>query len=76
MTRIPAFIEPRRTEALVALYVVREHAKGRFLGEVFSDSYVRNRCSREQLARVLDDPEVVHAIGEDDVQAVRRQLCA
>jgi hypothetical protein len=33
-----------------------------------------NRCSNGQLDRVLDDPEVVRAIGEDDIDAVRRQL--
>jgi hypothetical protein len=73
MSRL-SFIEPRRAEMQVARYILREHRKGRLLVDVFSDSYVRNRCSNEQLDRVLDDPEVVRAIGKDDIDAVRQQL--
>jgi hypothetical protein len=73
MTRL-SFDQPRRSEAQVTRYVLREHHGGRLLRDVFSDPYVRNRCSNEQLRRVLDDPEVVRAIGEDDIAAVRRQL--
>jgi hypothetical protein len=69
-----SFDQPRRSEAQVTQYVLREHHRGRPLRDLFSDRYVRNRCSNEQLHRVLDDPEVVHAIGEDDIGAVRRQL--
>jgi hypothetical protein len=69
-----SFIEPGRAEMQVARYILREHRNGRLLVDVFSDPYVRNRCSNEQLERVLDEPEVVRAIGEDDVDAVRRQL--
>jgi hypothetical protein len=69
-----SFIEPGRAEKQVARYILREHHNGRLLVDVFSDPYVRNRCSNEQLGRVLEDPEVVHAIGEDDIDAVRRLL--
>jgi hypothetical protein len=73
MTRL-LFDEPRRAESEVARYIVREHGTGRLLADVFADPYVRNRCSQEQLDRVLDDPEVVRAIGKDDIVAIRCQL--
>jgi hypothetical protein len=69
-----SFIEPGRAEMQVARYILREHRNGRLLVDVFTDPSVRNRCSNEQLERVLDDAEVVRAIGEDDVDAARRQL--
>jgi hypothetical protein len=58
-------------EELVAEYVIREHHRGRALDEILNDAYVTNRCSREQAARLLDRPDVVHAVG-DDVIAARR----
>jgi hypothetical protein len=73
MSRL-SFDQPRRPETQVTRYLLREHHRGRRLRDVFSDPYVRNRCSNEQLRRVLDDPEVVRAIGEDDIAAVCRQL--
>jgi hypothetical protein len=58
-------------EELVAEYVIREHHRGRPLDDILNDAYVRNRCSSEQAARLLDRPDVVHAVG-DDVIAARR----
>jgi hypothetical protein len=60
-----------RAEEAVAEYVVREHHRGRSLSEILSDPYVTNRCSREQIERLLDRPEVVHAIGEDMISRSR-----
>jgi hypothetical protein len=63
-----------RSEEVVARYVLREHACGRQVRAILADPFVRNRCSPEQVDRLLDDPAVVHAVGEDDIAAVRLQL--
>jgi len=65
-----------RSEEVVARYVLREHACGRQLRTILAGPYVRNRCSPEQVDRLLDDRAVVHAVGEDDIAAVRLQLRA
>ena len=58
-----------RSEDRIAEYVIREHRRGRPLQEILQDRYVTNRCSPEQIRRLLDRPEVVHALG-DDVSAI------
>ena len=60
-----------RKEELVAEYVIREHHRGRSLEEIFKDAYVTNRCSPEQIRRLLDHPEIVHAVGDDLIAAHR-----
>jgi hypothetical protein len=62
------------TEDRMAAYVVREHGRGRSLEEILADPYVRNRCTDQQRARLLDNPEVVHAVGDDVVAQTRRAL--
>jgi hypothetical protein len=57
----------RRSEKQVAAYVVREHKRGRSLDDILDDPYVRNRCSDQEIARVLEEPEVIHALGDDIV---------
>jgi hypothetical protein len=81
MARIPdilrgpfAFLFARpQTEELVAEYVVREHHSGRSINDILDDPYVKNRCTPQQVRRVLERPEVVHALG-DDIAAARRNL--
>jgi hypothetical protein len=63
------FARPQKEE-LVAEYVVREHHSGRSLIDILDDPYVRNRCTPDQVRRVLERPEVVHALG-DDIAALR-----
>ncbi len=58
-------------EDRLAAYVIREHERGRPLAEILEDPYVQNRATPEQRARLLDRPEVVHALGESTVAAVR-----
>lgn len=60
-----------RNEDAVAEYVVREHHRGRSLGEILEDPYVTNRCTRQQIDRLLDRADVVHAIGEDMIGRTR-----
>jgi hypothetical protein len=62
------------TEDRMAAYVVREHARGRSLEEILEDPYVRNRCTDQQRARLLDNPEVVHAVGDDVIAQTRSAL--
>ena len=58
-------------EELAAEYVIREHHRGRALDEILNDPSVTNRCSGEQVARLLDRPDIVRAVG-DDVIATHR----
>ncbi len=67
-----AFFSSRSSqEERVAAYVIREHDRGRPLGEILEDPYVRNRLTPEQRSRLLDRTEVIQAIGDDTVAAVR-----
>ena len=61
-------------EEHVAAYVIREHERGRSLAEVLEDRYVQNRLSVQQRARLLDRPEIVHAVGIDSLEAARASL--
>lgn len=58
-------------EQRLASYVLREHGRGRSLREVLDDPYVRNRSTREERARLLERPEVVTAVGEGALAALR-----
>jgi len=62
------FTRPQKEE-LIAEYVVREHHRGRSLGDILDDPYITNRCTPPQVRRVLERPEVIHAIGDDIVSA-------
>jgi hypothetical protein len=60
-----------QSEDRIAQYVIREHHRGRPLNEILEDNYVRNRCTGEQVQRLLDRPEIVQAIGDDLVEQTR-----
>jgi hypothetical protein len=67
-----AFLFTRaRKEEVVAEYVIREHHQGRSLAEILKDAYVTNRLSPAQVERLLDRPDVLHAVGNDMVAAHR-----
>ena len=59
-------------EERVAQYVIREHHRGRTLAEILEDHYVTNRLSPEQIRRLLERQDVIHAVGEDTVAATTR----
>jgi hypothetical protein len=63
-----------QSEERIAQYVIREHRRGRPLDQIVADPYVTNRCTNEQVQRLLERPEVIHAIGEDTVAAARSGL--
>jgi hypothetical protein len=62
------------TEERIAAYVIREHGRGRGLGEIMDDRYVQNRLSPQQRLRLLDRPELVQALGDETVEETRRDL--
>jgi hypothetical protein len=61
-------------EEQVIAYLTREHARGRRVSEILQDRYVQNRLTPLQQNRLLDRPEVVKALGEQDVDAARQSL--
>lgn len=63
-------------EDRLAAYVIREHDRGRALDEVLDDPYVRNRATPQQVARLLDRPDVIHALGHAKVAAEQQRLDA
>ena len=58
-------------EEQVVAYLTREHRRGRSVADIFTDRYVTNRLSRDQQARLLDRPDLMHVLGEHDVAAAR-----
>jgi hypothetical protein len=58
-------------EERVAMYVVREHERGRALSEILNDNYVQNRLTPEQQKRLLDRPEIVGTVARDDLEAAK-----
>ena len=60
-----------QAEDRVATYVIREHRRGRRLSEILDDAYVKNRLTPQQCERLLDREDVIHALGHDEIAAVR-----
>jgi hypothetical protein len=58
----------------LAAYVIREHGRGRPLAEILEDPYIRNRSTPEQRARILDNPDVIRALGESTVEEAKRSI--
>ena len=63
-----------RREQYLTRYVLRETAKGRSLDEVLTDPYIRNRSTPEERARLIEQPEIVKAIGASRVDELERAL--
>jgi hypothetical protein len=61
-------------EEHVAAYVLREHGHGRSVAEIITDPFVQNRLSPEQQARMLERPEVIRTLGEQDIEHARQIL--
>ena len=61
-------------EEQVVAYLTREHRRGRALAEILQDRYVQNRLSAQQQARLLDRPDVVKTLGEQDIDNARDTL--
>jgi hypothetical protein len=54
-------------EELIAEYIAREHHRGRPLDDILEDPYVTNRLTPDQVRRVFERPELIHALGDDVV---------
>ena len=67
------FTRPTAEEQVVA-YLTREHRRGRSVADIFTDRYVVNRLTPEQQHRLLDRPELVRVLGEQDVEQAREAL--
>jgi hypothetical protein len=61
-------------EERVCAYLIREHERGRALEEILQDRYVQNRLTPAQQSRLLDRPELIHALGHDTVSAARESI--
>jgi hypothetical protein len=61
-------------EERVAMYVIREHDRGRTLEEILQDRYVQNRLSPAQQKRLLDRPEILEAISRDVVESAKASI--
>ena len=58
----------------LAAYIVREHKQGRSLQEILDDPYLKNRASPEHRQRLLERPDVIHAVGEHTAQAAKGRI--
>jgi hypothetical protein len=61
-------------EERIAAYIIREHDRGRGLKEILDDPYIRNRATEREVARLLDRPEVIEALGRGTVSEAQEQL--
>jgi hypothetical protein len=67
-----AFLFERSSqEDRLAAYVMREHDRGRALEDILSDRYILNRTTPQQLERLLDNPDLVRALGSDTIETAR-----
>lgn len=70
-----SFLSSRtQSEERIAQYVIREHHRGRPLHDILEDHYVTNRLSAEQTKRLLDRPDMLHALGENLVNETKSAL--
>lgn len=66
------FATTSNAEERVTAYLLREHERGRSIDDILDDPFVVNRVSKEQVGRILERPEVIHALGNDIVEAGRK----
>jgi hypothetical protein len=58
----------------LAAYVIREYHRGRSLDEILTDRYIVNRTTPQQLRRLLENPDLVRALGNDTIESVRGSM--
>ena len=54
--------------------MIREHDRGRRLAEILEDPYIRNRATEREIARMLERPEVIEALGRATVTEAENEL--
>lgn len=67
------FARSSKDEPIVA-YIIREHDRGRSLSEILEDPYIRNRATDREVARLLERPEVIAALGQATVTEAQQKL--
>jgi hypothetical protein len=68
------FATTKSSNERIAAYIVREHDRGRTVEDILEDPYVVNRCSPAEIARVMERPEVVKALGPDIAEAAKESV--
>ena len=70
----PYFFSARRKyrEERLLSYIHREHERGRHLGEILEDDYVKRCGSREFVWETLRDTPLIELLGGDVHQAIQR----
>ena len=61
-------------EDRITAYIIREHDRGRSLTEILEDPYIRNRATEREIARLLERPEVIEALGRATVREAENEL--
>ncbi len=66
------FVGPRPyREARLGAYIVREHRRGRPLGEILEDEYLRRHGTPSLVWRVLGQPRTIAALAADAADGIR-----
>ena len=60
-----------KKEERIVQYIIREHDHGRSLEEILQDPFIRNRCTKDEIGRLLERPELIQALGQDIVESAR-----
>ena len=63
-----------RTEEMLVHHVLEEVHKGRDLQSILGDPYIVNRTSELERRALLDNTEIVRAVGEDAATRIRAQM--
>ena len=63
-----------RTEEMLAHHVLQEVGKGRDLQDILKDPYITNRTSELERRALLDNTDVVRAVGDDAAARIRSQM--
>jgi hypothetical protein len=66
--------DPSAKHKRLVEYVVRQVAGGRHLAEVLEDPYVTNRTAPLERRALLEEPEVVAAVGDEILEDLRARL--
>jgi hypothetical protein len=67
-------VERSSREDQLAAYIIREHGLGRSIEEIVDDPYLKNRATADQLRRLLERPDVIHAVGDHIALDAKREL--
>ncbi len=76
--RTPYFFSARRPfrqERLVA-YIRREHRRGRHLGDILDDAYIRRCGSGELVWATLRDTPLIELLEQDCRESIEHQMAA